>query len=177
MKPPEIFETQRLRLRPPVMEDAEEIFLRYAQDAEVTKYLTWRAHKSVETVREFLGFCLRELKAGRWVQWVIAKKDDRQLIGMIGLKVDGHKAELGYVLARAYWNTGYMTEAARAVVKWALEQKGIYRVWAVCDVENQPSARVMEKIGMQREGVLRRWIMHPNRSDEPRDCYCYALTK
>ena len=177
MKPPEIFETQRLRLRPPVMEDAEEIFLRYAQDVEVTKYLIWRAHKSVETVREFVGFCLRELKEGRWVQWVIAKKDDRQLIGMIGLKVDGHKAELGYVLARAYWNTGYMTEAARAVVKWALEQKGIYRVWAVCDVENQPSARVMEKIGMQREGVLRRWIMHPNRSDEPRDCYCYALTK
>ena len=108
---------------------------------------------------------------------MIAKKDDRQLIGMIGLKVDGHKAELGYVLARAYWNTGYMTEAARAVVKWALEQKGIYRVWAVCDVENQPSARVMEKIGMQREGVLRRWIMHPNRSDEPRDCYCYSMTK
>lgn len=117
MNPPEIIETQRLRLRPPVMEDAEEIFLRYAQDAEVTKYLTWRAHKSVETVREFLGFCLRELKAGRWVHWGIAKKDDRQLIGMIGLKVDGHKAELGYVLARAYWNTGYMTEAARAVAK------------------------------------------------------------
>ena len=177
MKPPEIFETQRLRLRPPVMEDAEEIFLRYAQDAEVTKYLTWRAHKSVETVREFLGFCLRELKAGRWVQWVIAKKDDRQLIGMIGLKVDGHKAELGYVLARAYWNTGYMTEAVRAVVNWALKEEEVYRIWAVCDVENPASARVMEKAGMRREGILRRWTIHPNRSDEPRDCYCYALTK
>lgn len=134
MKPPEIFETQRLRLRRPVMEDAEAIFLQYAQDPEVTKYLTWRPHRSVETVREFLGICLTELKEGRWVQWVIMAKEDSQLLGMIGFKVDGHKAELGYALAKPYWGRGYMTEAARAVVKWALEQKGIYRVWAVCDV-------------------------------------------
>lgn len=100
-----------------------------------------------------------------------------QLLGMVGVKFDGHKAELGYVLARPYWGRGYMTEAAQAVVDWALTQEDIYRVWAICDVENGASARVMEKIGMHREGLLHRWIIHPNRSDEPRDCFAYAKTK
>jgi RimJ/RimL family protein N-acetyltransferase len=70
-----------------------------------------------------------------------------------------------------------MTEAARAVVDWALGQPGIYRVWAVCDVENAASTRVLEKVGMQREGVLRRWIIHPGVDAVPRDCYCYAIIK
>ena len=70
-----------------------------------------------------------------------------------------------------------MTEAVRAVVSWAISEREVYRVWAVCDVENPASARVMEKAGMQEEGILRRWTMHPNSSDEPRDCYCYAMTK
>ena len=64
-----------------------------------------------------------------------------------------------------------------AVVDWALTQQGLWRIWAVCDVQNPASARVMEKAGMQREGVLRRWITHPNVSHEPRDCLCYALVR
>ncbi len=76
MNPPEVIGTDRLVLRRPVIEDAEAIFSRYAQDAEVTKYLTWRPHKSIETVREFLHICVTEWNEGRWFQWVIAKKDD-----------------------------------------------------------------------------------------------------
>jgi len=72
---------------------------------------------------------------------------------------------------------GYMTEAVAGIIDWALKQESVYRVWAVCDVENLASAQVLEKAGMQREGILRRWTMHPNRSDEPRDCYCCAITK
>ncbi len=177
MNPPEVIETERLRLRRPVIEDAEAIFSRYAQDADVTKYLTWRPHKIIETVREFLLLFLKKQNEGRWFQWVITKKDNQQLLGMIGFKVDGYKAELGYVLARTFWGRGYMTEAARVIVDWVLKQEGIYRVWAFCDVENLASARVLEKVGMQREGVLRRWMIHPNVSDEPRDCYCYAITR
>ena len=68
-------------------------------------------------------------------------------------------------------------EAASAVVDWALAQPQIYRVWAICDHENLASARVMEKIGMQREGLMRRGIVHPNISDEPRDCWVYARVR
>jgi len=70
-----------------------------------------------------------------------------------------------------------VTEAAQALVEWALSQPEIYRVWAVCDVQNTASTKVLEKLGMRREGVLRRWIIHPNIDVVPRDCYCYAITK
>jgi len=70
-----------------------------------------------------------------------------------------------------------MSEALGALVNWVSAQPGIYRLWALCDVENIASARVMEKVGMQREGVLHRLLIHPAVSDKPRGCYCYALAK
>jgi RimJ/RimL family protein N-acetyltransferase len=177
INPPETLETARLRLRKPVLEDADEIFRQYAQDAEVTKYVSWRAHRSVNETREFIRVCLQELVAKKSVHLVIVRKEDQQLLGMIGLRGGDHKWELGYVLARTHWGRGYMAEAAKVLIDWALQQAEIYRVWAVCDVDNRASARVMEKAGMTREGVLRCWSIHPNVSDEPRDSYCYSITK
>jgi len=69
-----------------------------------------------------------------------------------------------------------MTEAVKKVLDWASKQKEIYRVWSVCDVDNIASARVMEKVNMQREGILRRWSVHPSISPEPWSAYCYAIT-
>ena len=70
-----------------------------------------------------------------------------------------------------------MTEVVRAVADWALAQPEVHRVWAVCDVDNLASARVLEKAGMECEGRLRRWFLHPNVSAAPRDCWCYARVK
>jgi [ribosomal protein S5]-alanine N-acetyltransferase len=70
-----------------------------------------------------------------------------------------------------------MTEVLSLAARWAMRQTDIWRIGAVCDVENRASARVMEKAGFAREGILRRWLVHPNISDEPRDCYSYALTR
>lgn len=70
-----------------------------------------------------------------------------------------------------------MTEAVSAVAEWLLTAQGLYRVWAVCDTENTASSRVMEKVGMSREGILKRWTVHPNASSEPRDCYVYARVR
>jgi RimJ/RimL family protein N-acetyltransferase len=70
-----------------------------------------------------------------------------------------------------------MPEVIQCLIDWALEQPEIYRVWAVCDVENLASARVLEKVGMRREGLLHRWSVHPNVSTEPRDSFCYSITK
>ncbi len=177
MKPPNNFETARLLLRPPTMEDAAAIFQQYAQDAQVAKYMTWRPHDAIQTTREFLERCLAGWEKETAFPWVITQKDGHQFLGMIELRNNAFKAELGYVLARAYWGRGFMAEAGQAVVEWALAQPDLYRVWAVCDVDNLASARVLEKIGMQREGLLRRYILHPNISAAPRDCWCYAKVK
>ncbi len=70
-----------------------------------------------------------------------------------------------------------MSEAVAAMVEWALAQPTIYRVWATCDVDNVASARLLERVGMEREGVLRRWLIHPSLSAAPRDCACYSIVK
>ncbi|MGL5834328.1 MAG: GNAT family N-acetyltransferase, partial [Waterburya sp.] len=173
----QIIETLRLKLRPPSLDDAASIFEQYAQDREVTKYMTWQPHANVETTHQFLQQAIADLKANNYYLWVILPKKEAKAIGMIRFQCHNHRAELGYVLARPYWNQGLMTEALQPIIDWALTQPNIYRVWAVCDYENLASARVMEKVGMTYEAILRRWLIHPNMSNKPRDCFCYAKVK
>jgi RimJ/RimL family protein N-acetyltransferase len=175
--PPTTLKTERLRLRKVKLADAEAIYRQYAQDAEVTKYVSWHAHKDIEETRDYVRMCLLAWDAGNAFHWVIERLEDKQVIGMVSARAGGEKWELGYVLARIHWERGYMTEAVKGIISWAMRQKDIYRIWAVCDVDNLASARVMEKAGMEREGILRRWSVHPNISAEPRDSYCYAIAK
>ena len=175
--PPERFETERLQLRPPVTEDAAAIFATYARDPEVTRYVTWPPHTRTADTLEFLRYCAEGWAKNGPFNWVITLRESGHLVGAIELRPQGHRVELGYVLGRGYWGRGLMTEAACAVTRWALAQPDVYRVWAVCDVANRASARVLEKAGMQREGLLRGWSLHPNAGDTPRDCWCYARVK
>jgi [ribosomal protein S5]-alanine N-acetyltransferase len=177
MNPPLTITTQRLVLRPPVMNDAEAIFLGYASDPEVTRYMTWKQHTNVSVTRAFLARCLDCWDQETAFPWALTLAGSQRLIGMIELRLSPPRADLGYGLARSLWGQGLATEAVQAVVDWCIDQPEIFRVWAVCDVENKGSARVLEKSGMQREGILRRWLVHPNISLEPRNCYCYAKVK
>ena len=177
MRPPERIETERLVLRAPQLSDAQSIFRGYARDAEVTRYLMWRPHDDARVTERFVAECLAAWEQGARFPWVVTLKDDGELVGMVELRLNGFKADVGYVIARRWWGRGFATEALRPVVEWALAAPGIYRVWALCDVANAASARVLEKVGMQREGVLRRNLLHPNVSEEPRDAYCYAAVK
>ena len=177
MRPPETFATERLLLRVPRPADAPAVFEGYAQDAEVVRYLVWRPHRSLRETEQFLETCAANWASGDYFPWAVTLKDGGELIGMIGLHPHEFKPSVGYALARRFWGRGFAAEALRPVVAWALAQPGIFRVWALCDVENRASARVLEKAGMTREGLLRRCTMHPNASDEPRDCYCYSVVK
>lgn len=177
MRPPEILYTERLTLRMPRLSDAAAIFHSYARDAEVTRYLRWRPHSSIQETEQYLAGCVAGWGNDSRFPWVIELREGGELLGMVELRVNGFKADVGYVVARAFWGRGIATEALRPVAGWALSQESIYRVWALCDAENAASARVLEKVGMTREGLLRRYILHPNVSDEPRDSYCYATVK
>jgi RimJ/RimL family protein N-acetyltransferase len=177
MRPPEVLLTKRLILRPPRSSDAAPIFHSYAQEPEVTRYVIWEPHKSVQETERFVADCVTAWEGDVRFPWVISWQETDELIGMVEMRINGFKADVGYVIARPFWGQGVATEALRPVVKWALEQESIYRVWALCDTENIGSARVLEKVGMQKEGLLRRYSLHPNISREPRDSYCYAVVK
>jgi [ribosomal protein S5]-alanine N-acetyltransferase len=177
MKPPEIFETKRLFLRVPKMSDAQRVFL-YASDVETVRYLVFNKHDSVKEAETFLASCIENWKSGDSFSYAICLKMTGELIGMISIRdVPSFKPHFGYVLMKPYWGNGYVSEALSTLMSWAWAQPRIYRLWAFCDVDNPASARVMEKVGMTKEAVLKRWHMAPNISDEPRDCLVYAKTK
>lgn len=178
--PPERFATARLTARPPRVEDAEMVFESYASDPAVTRYLSWRTHETAASVAKFLADRVAVWaapKAGDHVAWLLEMPGMRLPVGSIGMSVEEGKALFGYALTRQCWGQGLAAEALRWLADWSLEQPGIFRAWAYCDVENAGSARVMEKAGMQREGLLRRWHVCPNLGSELRDCWVYAKVR
>jgi ribosomal-protein-alanine N-acetyltransferase len=172
---PQTIDTDRLRLRKPRADDAQRIFDAYAQDRDVTWYLVWTPHTSLETTIAFVADAL-----ARWghsaFPYVITRKSDDNLLGMIEVRLDRATASFGYVLAKPYWGAGLMTEAVTAVTRMALAERPITRVEAVCDVENAASARVLEKAGLSFERRVPKYVVHPNISPEPRDALLYAVT-
>jgi RimJ/RimL family protein N-acetyltransferase len=177
MKMPEQHETERLVLRRPRLKDAPAIFDGWAQDQEVTRYLTWRPHRRIEETEDFVQRCIAAWEHERRFPYMITLKETGEVVGMIDPRIEGPKVGIGYGAARAHWGKGYVPEAACAIIDWAFQQPSIYRVYATTDVENIASHRVLEKVGMQCEGILRKYIIHPNISDVPRDSYMYAITK
>ncbi len=174
---PDRFETPRLLLRPITPADAPAIFSGYAQDPMVVRYLSWRPHRSLADTKAHIARCLAA-SADRTRSYALTLRADSELIGSFELRrPEPHRLDCGYVLARPFWGQGLMSEALSEVVGWAMRQDDVWRIGAVCDTENPASAHVMEKAGLVREGILRRWLVHPNIGPEPRDCFSYALVR
>jgi RimJ/RimL family protein N-acetyltransferase len=179
LRPPAAFGTSRLLARMPRDDDGPAVLAAYASDPEVTRYLMWKAYDRVEPLNVFLRECISnwEKDTGHYM-WILCRKGTNTPIGSIGVRLEpGGKAMFGYALAKKCWGYGFATEALTYLVNWALAQPTIYRAWAFCDVENPASARVMEKAGMVREGILRRWHVAPTVGPEPRDCLVYAKVR
>ncbi|GAB5545669.1 MAG: GNAT family protein [Sandaracinaceae bacterium] len=153
------------------------MFERWAGDPDFTRYLSWPVHRGVEDSRAFI-----ERVIGAWrrrdghLPWVIEDRMDGP-IGSVGVTLDAHRVSLGMGIAPAWQGRGYATEAVRAVVEAALTDPNVHRLWAVCDLDNHASARVLEKSGLEYEGVLRRFSLRPNLSQTPRDSHCYARVR
>lgn len=178
---PEVIHTRRLRLRKPLIEDAHEVFRNYGNDPAVTRFLTWTTHRQVEDAFEAMLARLAHWEQGTEFSWSITPPGDSpRVMGMISASPDPRRAwswSLGYVLGREWWDQGYMTEAVLVVVGHLLAQPGVLRVWAWVDVENYASQRVLEKAGFEREGILRRWSLHPQMGPEPRDCWAFSILR
>jgi ribosomal-protein-alanine N-acetyltransferase len=161
--------TARLRLRAPRPGDARVAFERWAQDALVLRYLGWRPHVEVEQTRQQLDW-----DTARWMKksaftWLLLPRGDPAPVGQVQLvpqSLSGpcHHLRLGYLLARSHQGRGLMREA-------------VWRVDALCDVENLASARLLQSLGLQCEGRLARHALHPNAGAQPRDVWCYAAVR
>lgn len=166
-------QTERLLLRE--MEPADwSGVLRYCGDPEVARFQPWDPADEAGHRAYFEAVLAdRQHAPRRAYRLAIEHCRDRLMIGTYELIIQPPwEAEVGYFLERAAWGYGYATEAAQAVVDAAFTELGLHRVWATCAPENVASARVLEKIGMRREGHLRR---HFRLREGWRDSYLYAV--
>jgi RimJ/RimL family protein N-acetyltransferase len=173
----ERIETARLVLRRPRAGDAAAIFAAYASDPEVTRWLGWPRHRAVADTKGFIAFSDSQWAAGPAGPYVIEPRGGGPVVGGTGFMFETpYRAQTGYVLARDAWGQGFATEALRALTDRA-PALGIIRLHAVCHVDHAASARVLEKCGFEREGVLRRHSIFPNSGlDGPLDVLSYART-
>jgi ribosomal-protein-alanine N-acetyltransferase len=149
---PLVIETPRLVLRPPTERDLEDLW-QHASQPELSKYLSWSAHRDREETRAWLAAVLEGRAQGAEMVWVIEHAG--RVSGCIGLgpiqrqfracRVD--RAELGYWLAIPLWGQGLTTEAATAVTRWGFETLGLHKITIGCFEDNTASKRVIDKLG------------------------------
>ncbi len=172
-----ILKTRRLLLRD-FCEDDWRAVHEYASDPRVVRHMIWGPN----TVRQTKRF-IREILASQRkkprdeFELAVIRRSDNLLLGGCGIRIKSftnRDGDIGYVFRRDVWGQGYATEAARAVLDYGFRRLKLHRIWATCDVKNKGSARVLEKIGMTREGRLRKNV---RMRGSWRDSYLYAVVK
>jgi RimJ/RimL family protein N-acetyltransferase len=164
-----VIETQRLLIRPFEANDWRAVYS-YMADPAVTAYLPEGLLTESQT-REFVD---RQLGEEAEAYAVILKAEDKQIGHMVYHPWFAPQTyEIGWVFHKAYHGQGYASEAAWALLRYGFEELRLHRVIATCQPENIPSWRVMEKIGLRREGLFQKCIYRDN--GEWWDEYFYAL--
>jgi [ribosomal protein S5]-alanine N-acetyltransferase len=153
-----ILETHRLLMRDFVEADWQAVFA-YQSAPLYLRYNSW-THRTESDICKFIQMFIGEQKEQPRTKFQLAiiLKEENQLIGNCGIRINDlemREANIGYELNTQYWGQGYATEAAQAVVKLGFEELGMHRIWSWCVAQNLASVRVLEKIGMRREGHLR----------------------
>jgi ribosomal-protein-alanine N-acetyltransferase len=151
-------ETPRLILRRFTIEDAQPMFDNWASDPEVTKFLTWPAHGSVEVSKWVVNDWISHYEEDTFYQWAIVPKELDQPIGSISVVSRNDEAELvhiGYCIGKNWWHRGIMTETLQAVIDFFFDEVRVNRVETRHDPNNPNSGAVMRKCGMKYEGTLR----------------------
>ena len=150
-----MLQSKRLLLRDFRDDDFEAVH-GYAMDLEVVQYMEWGPNSEDDT-REFLMRAQSSIEVDPRVgfEFAVVIQESGDLIGGIGLHVNGAKAMLGYCFARSAWGHGYATEAAQVMLDFGFKSQGLHRIWACCDPGNIGSIRVLQKLGMRQEGHLK----------------------
>ena len=167
-------QTVRLLLRPFALSDAADV-QRLAGASEVADMTLNVPHPYEDGLAEqWIGGHSERFASGSFVTYAITLQEDKALIGAVGLTITpvDRRAELGYWLGVPYWNRGYMTEAAQALVGYGFTELGLNKITASHFARNPASGRVMQKLGMSQEGVLRQ---HVRKSGSFEDLVLYGL--
>ena len=170
---PVILRTPRLLLRPFSASDGEGLY-RILSDGETVKYEPYPPFSREEADAEAAR------RATDPAFWAVCLPDGTLIGTLFFSDCAFYGAELGYVFSRPHWGNGYAAEAARAVMEHAFATTDLHRVCAMCNPENVRSWRLLERLGMRREGVFRQDIFFSRRPDGSpvwQDTYLYAILR
>lgn len=152
-------ETDRLTLRKFEKEDAAAMYKNWASDPEVTKFLTWPAHTSIEVSKWVTNDWVNSYKDDNYYQWAITVKENgKEPIGSISvvhMKEEISMMHIGYCIGQAWWHKGVTSEALKAVMDFLFKEVEVNRIEARHDPRNPNSGNVMKKCGMKYEGTMR----------------------
>ncbi|MDQ3281031.1 MAG: GNAT family N-acetyltransferase [Acidobacteriota bacterium] len=173
MAPLPTLTTARLTLRPFAASDAPAV-QEFCSAREVALNTLMIPHPYPDgAAMEWIEMQKREIEAGTIHNFALV--DGEQLVGAMGLMMKEHAiAELGYWIGVPFWNRGYASEAGRELVRYGFEECGLHRIFAYHFTRNPASGRVLQKIGMQREGFLRQ---HQYKWGEYLDVVFYGLLR
>lgn len=151
--------TNRLILREFKLEDAEAMYKNWANDPEVTKFLTWKPHDSVEGSKDILKSWINEYKNKNYYQWaIVLKENGEEPIGSISIvsqKEDIGIVHIGYCIGKNWWQKGITSEALNALIDYFINEVHANRIEAMHDPNNPNSGKVMAKCNMKYEGTFR----------------------
>jgi RimJ/RimL family protein N-acetyltransferase len=171
-----VIKTDRLFLRAFEQSDAEAVE-RHAGDKRISsKTVSIPYPYDAEMAKDWINGHPERFQEGKGVDYAVVTQHDLQLVGAIGLSINQtHKhAELGYWIGEPYWGKGYATEAAASMLRYGFEERNLNRIFAHYFAHNPASGRVMQKIGMQLEGLLREHIYKDGKFV---DLYLYSILR
>jgi ribosomal-protein-alanine N-acetyltransferase len=161
-------ELERLRLRAIAESDVDAYFSIFS-DAQTSRYLSRPAMTERAQAAEFIGRVRKNYETGGAISLAIERKVDSVVVGecvLFSFSAQSRRAEIGYTLGRSYWSQGYMREALTALIGIAFGPLELNRLEADIDPRNEPSARILGRLGFVKEGYLReRWIVAGEVSD------------
>ena len=163
-----ILTTERLKLRPLVASDAAALFAIFS-DARVMRYWSSAPWASIDKAHEMIAKDATAMVVGEHLRLGIETIEDAKLIGhcsLFNFNAQCQRAEIGYGMAFDAWGHGYMHEALTAVLNYGFSELALNRVEADIDPRNAASAKTLERLGFQNEGLLReRWVVDGEVSD------------
>lgn len=169
-------ETKRLVLRRMEHTDAQSVFDHWLSDERVADNRINPAHKTVTETVERVAMIVSQYNSEKFCYWAIVLKASGELIGEIDLynfdNTTGN-CEVSYSLGYKWWNNGYGTEALGAVVEFGFIHMNVHKISAAHNIDNPASGKIMRKVGMAQEGVIRHMIR--NAKSQYKDCAVYGI--
>lgn len=170
-----MIETKRLILRKIEMNDARRMFDYIFSDRRVMDNLIKGPHKEISETIDRLTEITNHYVSENFCYWGIEMKESGELIGTIDLyNIDDgtENCEVGYNIGFNWWNQGYGSEALHAIIEFAFRFMNIHKISATHNIDNPASGRIMLKVGMKREGIIRHMI---RKNNHYKDCGIYGI--